>query len=251
MTLPFLPRTSPPEGALTLTDDANELWQGTISVGTPAVSCTVDFDTGSSDIFLPRAFTLRYGDGSQVSGEQYTDTVPIIAALTATKQTLYTPDGFLGMAYQYISEFNSPPFVQTLIEQEKISQPVFAFKLASTGVAVVPGRARVLANMDSVLINNKTALGSVLTAIIDTGTTFIIGDTTSVKKFYTQIPGAKDASSTVGAGFYTVPCNAIPTVQLTFGGRSFSIPPAVFNLGRVTARSQDCVGRIVASSQSV
>lgn len=103
--------------------------------------------------------------------------------------------------------------------------------------------------MDSVSTNNKPALGQ-LTAIIDTGTTFVIGDTASVKTFYSKIPGSKDASSTVGAGFYTVPCNAIPTVQLAFGGKSFSIPPAVFNLGSVTARSQDCVGGIVASSQS-
>jgi cathepsin D len=31
-----------------LTDDEEELWYGTISVGTPAVKYTVDFDTGSS-----------------------------------------------------------------------------------------------------------------------------------------------------------------------------------------------------------
>ena len=67
----------------------------------------VDFDTGSSDLFLPgpscstncaghtkytpsssstavdlkKTFALKYGDGSTVSGEQYTDTVSI-AGLT-------------------------------------------------------------------------------------------------------------------------------------------------------------------------
>ena len=67
----------------------------------------VDFDTGSSDLFLPgpdcgstcsghttydpsssstskdvgKSFSLAYGDGSTVSGEQYTDTVSI-AGLT-------------------------------------------------------------------------------------------------------------------------------------------------------------------------
>ena len=34
-------------------DDDNQLWQGTISVGTPPVTYTVDFDTGSADLFLP------------------------------------------------------------------------------------------------------------------------------------------------------------------------------------------------------
>jgi cathepsin D len=36
-----------------LTDSNNVLWYGTIAVGTPAVEYTVDFDTGSSDLFLP------------------------------------------------------------------------------------------------------------------------------------------------------------------------------------------------------
>ena len=104
--------------------DANStLWYGEISVGTPSEtftgqhkrfntmnaywnlpSHTVDFDTGSSDLFLPgvncssscsgrkiynvsessttkdlgKQFALKYGDNSTVSGEQYTDTVSIV-----------------------------------------------------------------------------------------------------------------------------------------------------------------------------
>jgi cathepsin D len=107
-------------GSDTLTDDSNTRWYGTITVGTPAVdyngglpftvipySCvhlsSVDFDTGSADLFLPasncgstceghtlynpnasssavdlnKAFNLAYGDGSTVLGEQYNDTVGI------------------------------------------------------------------------------------------------------------------------------------------------------------------------------
>ena len=105
-----------------LTDYNDDLWYGTIFIGTPPkaftgmillspvqnrpsdpVSHTVDFDTGSSDLFIPstncnsscsghekyntsasstshdlkKSFTLTYGDGSNVSGEQYTDVVTI------------------------------------------------------------------------------------------------------------------------------------------------------------------------------
>lgn len=97
-------------GADALTDEEDgALWQGNISVGTPLQPYTVDFDTGSSDLFLPgstcqtnckghkiynpassstaadrhKTFSLRYGDGSQVAGEQYSDTVTI-AGLTVS-----------------------------------------------------------------------------------------------------------------------------------------------------------------------
>ena len=89
-------------GSVPLIDEQEVLWQGTISVGTPSVDYTVDFDTGSSDLFLPsssctstscqghrtynpalsstsqsrsRQFSLSYGDGSTVQGYQYIDTV--------------------------------------------------------------------------------------------------------------------------------------------------------------------------------
>lgn len=90
-------------GHSTLENDGNALWHGEISVGTPPQTFSVDFDTGSSDIFLPhklchinceghksydnsesstskdatKPFTLRYGDGSQVRGLQYSDDVQI------------------------------------------------------------------------------------------------------------------------------------------------------------------------------
>ena len=108
-------------GNVPLTNNDNFMWYGTISIGTPAkdfkgvilfffcsiwpsdLACTVDFDTGSSDLFVPsstcgetcsghevynpgdsststdlgKPFSLSYGDGSTVSGEQYSDKVTI------------------------------------------------------------------------------------------------------------------------------------------------------------------------------
>lgn len=96
-------------------------------------------------------------------------------------------------------------------------------------------------------MNGKTPLRNVQSAI-DTGTTLVVAQASQVRQFYAAIPGSKDASATVGQGFYTFPCSTTQKVSFTFGNRAFSISPNLFNLGRVSSRSSDCVGAIVGSS---
>ena len=84
-----------------LTDYLDDLeWAGPISIGTPGKKFLIDFDTGSSDLWMPSSscssstcrsktrysssksstsskksgsFSIQYGDGSTVSGPVYTD----------------------------------------------------------------------------------------------------------------------------------------------------------------------------------
>lgn len=287
-----------------LTDAQEQLWYGKISVGTPAVTYTVDFDTGSSDLFLPasscgstcsghtkynpsssstskalgKSFTLSYGDGSSVSGKQYTDTVKI-AGLTSTKQTLgaatkyssgfesanFPADGLMGMGFQSISEYNAPPVFQNLVSEGQTSSSVFAFHLAESGSELTIGgldssvysgtpaytsvtqQGYWQINFDSLTVGGSEAVGST-SAIVDSGTTLVIGSTDGVSAFYAQIPGSQDASSTVGAGFYTFPCDStLPSVAFTIGGKSLDMS-ASLNFGPVSDGSSDCVGSIVADS---
>ncbi|KAJ7829548.1 acid protease [Mycena leptocephala] len=156
-----------------LTDeDSDEEWAGKISVGTPAQSAfLIDFDTGSSDLWLPSStctsstcssknkykasssstsvkksgtFSIEYGDGSTVSGPIYTDTVTV-AKITATKQyfsavtTLSSSfaddpvDGILGLAFPAISNLNENPFFVTANDAGATDANQFGFYLASTG----------------------------------------------------------------------------------------------------------------------
>ncbi|GAA6046458.1 hypothetical protein JCM3770_004932 [Rhodotorula araucariae] len=140
------------------------LWAGTVQVGTPPQEFTIDFDTGSSDFWIPGVgvtgfttfdpsksstaknstdrFSIAYGDGSTVSGPVYTDTVTV-AGLSAENQHFSpvttmgtdfgeTPvDGILGMGFESISNLGERPFFQTLWEEGKVSQNLFSFVLGN------------------------------------------------------------------------------------------------------------------------
>jgi cathepsin D len=289
-------------GNVPLTDDNDNLWYGSISVGTPPADYTVAFDTGSSDLFLPgpacsdnceghkkynpsssstatdtgKTFAINSDDGSSVSGEQFTDTVQI-AGLAATDQTLgaadkyssgyaigqFPPDGLMGMAFPSISSYPADPVFQTLVAQGQTDAPKFAFKIANTGSQLTIGgvddslytgsitytpvthQGFWQVDVESIAVNGYHSGG--FSGIIDTGSKLVVGDPNAVKQFYDSIPGSKDASSTVGAGYYTVPCNSVPTVSLTFSGQSFEIAPGIFNLGPSSSGSEDCVGGVKGS----
>ncbi len=93
--------------------------------------------------------------------------------------------------------------------------------------------------MEEIAVNNEPVV-ELVPSIIDTGTTLIIGDESSVSRIYAQIPGSTD----IGNGLYTFPCNTQVDLALTFGGESFSVSPNDFNYGPLTEGSDMCVGGV-------
>lgn len=122
----------------------------------PSAACTTSACSGKDKYSASSSSTsqadpnkqlnVQYGDGSTASGPVYTDKV-IVAGLTATSQTFGTAttltgnfgssptDGLVGCAYPALSQLGVSPFINTLISEGHIAEPVFSFRLVSENAA--------------------------------------------------------------------------------------------------------------------
>ncbi|KAI6111176.1 aspartic peptidase domain-containing protein [Pisolithus sp. B1] len=234
-------------------------------------------NASSTAVDLGKTFVLSYGDGSSIPGEQYTDTCYHSRIYgthpPATNQTLgaatqyssslqssnFPADGLMGMAFESLSIYGANPVIQTLVNNNVISDPVFAFKLASSGSELrigginsalysgsltytpVTQQGYWQISGDSISANGNVALSS-FSAVVDTGTTLIIGDLDTVGQFYSSL-NATD----LGNGFYTLGCDSMPSISITIGGTAFPLSATTFNLGTYPTGSSQCVGAIAAT----
>ncbi|KAI8067014.1 rhizopuspepsin 2 precursor [Gilbertella persicaria] len=160
-------------GSVPVTDYSNDSeYYGVVGIGTPEQKFKLDFDTGSSDLWIAstlcsscssqnqydpsssstykadgRSWSISYGDGSTASGILGTDTVNL-GGLKIAHQTIELAkresssfssgpnDGLLGLAFDTITTVSgiNTPF-DNLVDQGLISSPVFGVYLgkASNG----------------------------------------------------------------------------------------------------------------------
>ncbi|KAF9221433.1 acid protease [Gyrodon lividus] len=228
----------------------------------------------STSVYLDEPFVIQFWSGESAFGHQYVDNVTIVG-LTAHHQTLgaashysrgfqfdqFFPDGLMGMGFQAISQYNQSPVFQTLVTQGQTDEPVFAFTFADNEAELYIGGtnpemyigafswAHVIEHgfwevtMDNILGNGQIVLTNIA-VIIDTGTDLIHGDPPDVARLYEAIGGTAELDD--GRGFFNFPCDAVPSVSLTFGGTSFPIPPETFNIGTTPNDPSSCTGVIVA-----
>ncbi|KAJ7435463.1 acid protease [Mycena galericulata] len=206
--------------AESLTDENDEEWAGSISIGSPAQNFVIDFDTGSSDLWVPSStctscgskntydssasstsaseigsFSIQYGDGSTVSGPIFTDTVSV-AGITATSQYLAAvttlsssftndpADGILGLAFPAISNLKQNPFFVNADSQGVVSANQFGFFLASSGSELYLGGSDDSLYSGSIEFNTVDSSGGFWQA---TGASALVGGSSAVSGIQTII----------------------------------------------------------------
>ncbi|KAG8995137.1 hypothetical protein FRB90_000253 [Tulasnella sp. 427] len=104
---------------------------------------------------------------------------------------------------------------------------------------------------DGVTVNDSQPTGP-LAAVIDSGTSLIFVPTDVAQSIYSQIPGSEAATDANLQGFFTAPCDSITNanVSFSFGGKSFNVDPADFNLGETQQGSGVCVAGIADGGDS-
>lgn len=101
---------------------------------------------------------------------------------------------------------------------------------------------------------NGTQVKQTASAIVDTGTSLIVGDTDGINALFAQIPGSRQVgnglhtsllrSSPLSVEFLThfsVPCDFNTPISVRFGGKDFSVDPKTFNLGYYDSSFTDCL----------
>lgn len=214
----------------------------------------------------------------------YNQTLAGVDQLAAN--TIQAPaSGIMGMGFQTLTTSGATPFWEVLAETNKLPTQAFTFQLQRNALAspsaLNPGGVFTLGQidsnqysgdityvnlpstrsgragywaipMDSIEVGGQTINTSEELAAIDTGTTLIGGPQSEVEQIFSSIQGARQvnlggSSSSAEMGYYAYPCNANPSISITFGGRQFSINSQDFNAGALDTSGRYCLGAIFAT----
>ncbi|XP_072306182.1 pepsin A-like [Eucyclogobius newberryi] len=217
------------------------------------------FDPSKSSSFVwgSQSLSIQYGTGS-MDGYLGSDTVEV-GGITVSNQVFglstseaqfmaeMAADGILGLAFQSIASDNVVPVFNNMISQNLVSEPLFSVYLSSDeqqGSEVVFGGVDSTyftgsitwiplssatywqINMDSVTINGQiVACSGGCQAIIDTGTSIIVGPNTDINNINSWV------GASVVNGEATVNCGSVqtmPDVTFTLNGNSFTVPASAY-----------------------
>ncbi|KAJ8399763.1 hypothetical protein AAFF_G00408680 [Aldrovandia affinis] len=246
---------TPPQSFKVIFDTgSSNLWVPSAYCSSAACNNHQKFQPSSSSTFknAGRSLSIRYGTGSMTGFLGY-DVVEVGGIIDANQifgmsqteadfMAYMKADGIMGLAFPSISASGATPVFDNIMKQGLVSQDVFSFYLSSktkrgsmltfggidpsyyTGsITWIPLSSETYwqITMDSVTINGNTvACNGGCQAIVDTGTSLIIGPSNDINNI-NQGVGAHTAN-----GATTVNCNNIanmPRVTFNIHGHAFTL----------------------------
>ncbi|XP_075947063.1 pepsin A-like [Anarhichas minor] len=239
---------------------SSNLWVPSVYCSSQACNNHRKFNPQQSSTFQwgDQTLSIDYGTGS-MTGYLAIDNVEV-GGITVSKQVFgiskteapfmayMAADGILGLAFQSIASDSVVPVFDNMVNQGLVSQPLFSVYLSSnseqgsevvfggidsshyTGqITWVPLTSATYwqIQMDSVTINGEVvACSGGCQAIIDTGTSLIIGPTKDINNMNAWV-----GASTNQYGEATVYCQNIqsmPEVTFTLNGHAFTVPASAY-----------------------
>ncbi|KAJ3184496.1 hypothetical protein HDU87_003894 [Geranomyces variabilis] len=259
-----------------LGNDGSWIFYGPVTVGGQVFQ--MDFDTGSSDIWIPDVsvpelpfqhkydrkksktfknigadFSIQYGLGS-ATGKSASEEITIAGVtvkgqvfgdVTTTKDFYKNgSDGVFGLAFPALLALGGRMWIENAMAQGTVTSTVFGVYLSETGGSELVisgynpnhfsgeiGWIPVLSPYQFWTVNvvdirrngatiNPTHIRGAVTAILDTGTTLVVGPNADITKLNTQI-GAKLVN-----GRWTIPCerrNAKDKIDFVLNGFTITL----------------------------
>ena len=224
------------------------------------------FNSAASSSFVANgeSIAIEYGSGS-CSGVLGQDTVnlggynieQVVFGLMTTVSTTFTTakfDGLLGMAWQSISEDDVPTVFQRLYEENLVNDFSFSFYLTptagETGSQLILGgvdsslftgdlqyhslasESYWLINLDGIKAGGNTLDLTGVKAILDTGTSLLVGDTPVVDAI-TKVVGTVESNCSNVAG--------LPDVTFIADGQSYTLTSNDYVLKVTEAGETECM----------
>jgi len=180
--------------------------------------------------------------------------------------------GFMGFGWEALADVPGLPWWQNLMSRGTLQDPLFGVYIArhlleegggentpggtldlgftntayySGNIAYIDQTASPLrywqVPVQSLNINGHDINAGNTTAVLDTGTSWIIAPTNVIAGLFAQVPGARRGTGDL-EDFYVVPCNSNATLSFTIGGISYDINVVDWVVKEPT--TQTCVGTI-------
>ncbi|XP_046896019.1 pepsin A-like [Hypomesus transpacificus] len=252
---------TPPQSFSVIFDTgSSNLWVPSVYCSSQACQNHKKFNPQQSSTYQSTGQTLsiQYGTGSMTGMLAY-DTVQV-GGITVNQQILglseteapfmanMVADGILGLAFPSIASSGATPVFDNMMSQNLVSEDVFSVYLSGGGqsgsvvvfggidsnyysgqLTYIPLTSETYwqISMDSVIINgNVVACSGGCQAIVDTGTSLIVGPTSDISNMNAWV-----GASTDQYGDAVVNCQNIsqmPEVTFTLNGNHFTIPASAY-----------------------